>query len=370
MRFNERSLIVLVSVLLVAAAAAAIVIWVGRDPDEDAGGDAAAIPFELAGNAASSLEGGPDELLLLSGTHILRQTIDPASQEVVKNVKTQSVYASPGSAWVAYVASGSGSEDFTTQPELRLYDLETEDKTKLGAGVAPVWNRQGTHVAFLRPLEPRNCVAEECSGDVQLAIADAATGEDSVHLEPGTYSILGWAGAHVLVSDFARPDLIVSVSLDGDTNELDFPATQFWDASPDGGWLIKTNARKTEFVEFEDGRLGDRRVPIGLGDAELLEGSWSHDSETVAAVVRAGQRVTDTSVVTFSPDEPELVPVDDSSAALGRVLWSADNDTLVFGRLLDPKQALIQAVWCPLGNEEGCKSVISWTEGIALLRMQ
>jgi hypothetical protein len=174
----------------------------------------------------------------------------------------------------------------------------------------------------------------------------------------------------VLVSDFARPEVITAVALDGDTTELDFPVTQYWDASPDGKWLIKTNAKKTEFVAFDDGRLGEQRVPIDLGKLTLTEGAWSHDSSSVAAVVRSGPGPGDSSVVTFSPDEPELVAVEQSFGAAGRVLWSADNEYIVFAKVVDPKKALLQAVWCPVGNEGDCRSVISWTEGITLLRTE
>ena len=368
MRFNERSFVVLVAVVLVAGAVVAAMLLLGGD---DAGDDEAedGTSANLDGNAAAAFEEGPDEIVMLSGTSIVRQMIKSPEQEILKNVKTQSVYAAPGSSWVAYVKSKAG-EDFAGQPELLLYDVETEEKTKLGPGVAPVWNRTGTHVAFIEPVEPRNCIAEECSGDVRIRIADVATGEGETYLDPGTYSILGWAGAHVLVSDFARPDRIISLSVDGETAELDFPATQYWDASPDGRWLIKTNDKKTEFVEFSDGRLGTERVAIELGKLQLLEGTWSHDSEAVAAVVAAGPGVADSSVVTFSPDDPEPRMVAESVGAVGDILWSADNEKLVFGKLVDKKSSLIQAASCPVGNPGDCKSVISWTEGIILLRTE
>ncbi|MDQ4026184.1 MAG: hypothetical protein M3217_11965 [Actinomycetota bacterium] len=369
MRFNERSFVVLVAGVLVAAAVAAIAVFAltgGGDADvEDDGPLAVPVP---QGNAAAALEGGVDTVLLLSGTSIVRQTVEAPEQEVVRNVKTQSVYAAPGSSWIAYVRSAAPEEDFEPRPELVLYDLETEAKTRRGAGIAPLWNGAGTYVAFLKPVEPRNCVGEECSGDVRIGVVEAATGEAVELLDPGTYSILGWAGRHILVSDFARPDVITAVAADGETSELDFPATQYWGASPDGRWLIKTNAKKTEFVAFDDGRLGDERIPIELDDLELLEGSWSHDSEEVAAAVAS--RKKETTVVTFSPDEPapELVP--DSGGAIGSVLWSADNESLLFGRLLNPNKSLIQAVWCPTRNSGDCRIVISWTEGIALLRAE
>lgn len=371
MRFNERSFVILVAVaVLVAGVVATVMLTSSRGGDEDADSGSRG-PFGVSapeGNAAAALEEGPDEVLMLSGTSVVRQGVDPVEQAVVRDVKTQSVYAAPGSPWIAYVNSAAQKQDFETSPELVLLDLETKDEIRHDGGVAPVWNPAGTHVAFLRPVEPRECVAEECPGDVRIGLLEAATGNVVEVLDPGTYSVLGWAGSHVLVSDFARPDVIVAVTADGEASELDFPVTQYWGASPDGRWLIKTNAKKTEFVAFDDGRLGKERVPVELDDLQLLEGSWSHDSEQVAAVVT--QPKGETTLVTFSPDDPEPQLVPRSGGAVGKVLWSPDNESLLFARLVDPKKALVQANWCPLGNSSACRVVISWTEGIALLRAQ
>lgn len=368
MRVNERSFVILVAGILVVAAVVAIAFVVmGGDGDDGDDGGPVAVPV-TEGNAAAELEGGPDEVLLLSGTTVVRQGVVSPDQEKVRNVKTQSVYAAPGSPWIAYVRSKAPEKDFPAEPELVLYDVETEDKARYGAGVAPVWNGAGTHVAYLKPVEPRECVGEDCPGDVVIGVVEAATGETVELLDPGTYSILGWAGPRVLVSDFSRPEVIIAVAADGETSELDFPVNQFWGASPDGRWLVKTNAKKTEFVPFDDGAVGDDRVAIELDDVKLLEGSWSHDSEQVAAVVAA--RRDETTIVTFSPEKPAPKLVPGSGGAIGTVFWSADNESLLFGRLLDPKKSLIQGTWCAIGNFPDCRVVISWTEGIALLRAE
>ena len=370
MRFNERSFVVLVAGVLaaVAVAAIAVVMLTGDDDSTETEPDGSVNVPVPEGNAAAALEEGPDEVLMLSGTSIVRQTVESPEQEVIRNVKTHSVYAAPGSPWIAYVKTAAPEEDFEEQPELVLYDVETEDKARYGAGVAPVWNEAGTHVAFLKPIEARSCVGEECSGELVVGVVEAATGETFELLTPGTYSILGWAGGHVLVSDFARPDVITAVTADGTTSELDFPVNQFWGASPDGRWLIKTNAKKTEFVSFDDGALGDERIPIELDDVQLLEGSWSHDSEEVAAVIASGRN--ETTVVTFSPEEPRPTLLPGSGGAIGNVHWSPDNENLLFGKLIEPKNSLIQAVWCANGNSLDCQIVISWTEGTALLRAE
>lgn len=380
MRFNERSFVVLVAGVLAGATAIAIAAFLvlGGDDDEPGGSAAAA-------NAASSLTGGPDEFLYLSGSSLVRRDVEAGTEDPVDQLPTPSVYAAPGSHWIAYVTSEKVDEgDFAAEPVLHLYDVEEDEKSKHGPGVAPVWNHSGTHVAFLRPVEPRECRGETCSGDTQIAVVEAATGEEDVFLDPGQYSILGWAGDLVLVSDFRNPSRVTTVSLDGDDGVLDMPPSQYWDASPDGRWVVKTNAKKTEFVPIQDGELGDDRVTIELGDHELLEGAWSHDSTRVAAVTRLASKVEKgkgkkkklvpqdptTQIVTFSPDDPEPAIVEETYGATGSVFWSVDNESIVFASLLDPKKGLFQAKHCPAGNEGECSIVTSWTEGIALLRTE
>ncbi|MDQ3983003.1 MAG: hypothetical protein M3271_10035, partial [Actinomycetota bacterium] len=278
---NERSFVVFIGAGLAAAVVGASILFFANRGDESDGpqGDGASPQ-----NAAAALAGGPDEVLLLNGRSLVRREVGANEDEVIRNLPPAGVYAAPGSTWVAYVNS-KPVEDFATEPELTLYDTETEDKVRIGAGVAPVWNATGTRVAFLRPVEPRSCLGEECSGDVEVVVMEPETERDADLLEPGRYSILGWAGEFLLVSDFADPTNIVSVSLEGERQDLDFPVSQFWAASPDGRWLVKTNAKKTEFVAFDEGGLAEERIPIALDDYELLEGAWSHDSSRIAAVV-------------------------------------------------------------------------------------
>lgn len=380
MRLNERSLVVLIGGGLVATIAIAVVLFLLLASD-----DGPADPDASRENAASSLEGGPDELLYLSGTSLIRRNIENGQEEPAGTLESPSVYASPGSHWIAYVTSKTaGDDDFAAKPVLSLYDPESDEKDGYGAGVAPVWNPSGTHVAFLRPVEPRNCQGETCPGDVQIGVVEPATGNESLLLEPGTYSILGWAGEWVLVSDFEDPATVTAVSLDNDATELDMPASQYWDSSPDGRWIVKANAKKTEFVPFEGGELGDDRVAIELDDYRLLEGAWAHDSSRVAAVVslesevrrgkgKKSRTVTQdagTRIVLFSPEDPEPATVEGTFGATGTVLWSVDNDSIVFANLLDPKKALFQAQSCSVGNPSECEIVTSWTEGVSLLRTE
>lgn len=395
MRLNERSFVVAVAAVVAIAAVAALVLSLSS------GDGGAGDPAGARENSAAALAGGPDEILYLSGSTLVRRDIEAGEEQPIEDFPTPDVYAAPGSTWLAYVTSKQvKDDDFATEPVLHLYDTASQEKEGFGPGVAPVWNPSGTHVAFLRPIEPRDCLGEECRGESQIGVLDAETGEETVLLDPGRYTVLGWAGDWVLVSDFSDPSKVISVSLDDDRAALDMPASQFWGASPDGRWVVKTNAKKTEFIAIEDGELGDERIPVKLGDQELFEGRWSHDSAQVAAVTgttsavesakgkknkdkknkdkkskdkkdkKDAPRAVTTQVVTFSPDGPEPVMVEESYGATGGVLWAVDNEAIVFTSLLDPKTGLFQAKHCPVGNEGECTIVTSWTEGVELLRVE
>lgn len=381
MRLNERSLVVFIGAGLAITVALALVLYLvlgGGGDDEEAGGDSTSSAGPDV-DAPLALEGGPDEILYLSGSSLVRRNLENQEEQPAGTLPSPSVYAAPGSHWIAYITSKvSPDGDFAAEPVLHLYDAETEEKAKYGPGVSPVWHPTGTHVAFLRPVEPRDCQGESCSGESQIGVVEAATGEEWLLLDPGNYSILGWAGDRILVSDFADPTHTISVSLENDPGELGMPASQFWDASPDGRWVVKANAKKTEFISVEGGELGDERVTVELGDFRLVEGAWAHDSSRVAAVVsldekRRGRGAPDqgeTRIVTFSPEDPRPETVEGTFGATGTVLWSIDDEGIVFTSLLDPKRALFQAKTCPLGNESSCEIVTSWTEGVALLRTE
>jgi hypothetical protein len=380
-RVNERSLVVWIGGGLALAAAVAVLLFVLFEGDDDGGSGG---PTGAAATV-SSLTGGPDEVLYLSGTSLVRRDVEAREEEVVRAVPSPDVYAAPGSTWIAYITFKAGEGDgFTSEPVLHLYDLETNEKERYGPAVAPRWNPGGTHVAFLEPVDPRNCQAESCGGDSRIGVVEAATGEERSLLDPGNYSILGWSGDRILVSDFEAPASVIVVSLDDERSLLEMPASQYWGSSPDGRWVVKTNAKKTEFISIEDGKLGDRRVAVELGDYTLLEGSWSHDSSRVAAVtsitagVERGQgdekRVVNeqetTQVMVFSPEDPDPVLVDGTFGASGDVLWSVDDEALVFSVLLDPKKALFQTRQCEVGGSSQCAVIASWTEGVTLLRTE
>ena len=334
-------------------------------------------------NAASTLEGGPDEVLFLSGTTLIRRDVVASEESPLTDAPSPAVYAAPGSHWLAYVTMKAEVGN-TAVPTVQVYDPETETKQQVGVGVRPVWNPEGTHVAFVRPLVPSECTGEDCSGETKIGVFDVETGNTALFLDAGRYSVLGWAGDSLLVSDFDDPKAILSVSPEGEPARLEMPASQFVDASPDGNWILRQSANITEFVAIEDGALGDQRIPIELGQYEVIQGVFAHDSTEVAAItgITAGvtkgkgknarivNEATTTQIQVFSPESPEPVLVEETFGAASHLLWSVDNESVIFTRLLDPKKALFQANHCPVANEGECTIVTSWTEGVSILRAE
>lgn len=336
-------------------------------------------------NAASALEGGPDEVLFVSGTTLIRRDVEANEETAITDVPSPNVYAAPGSTWLAYVTS-KATVGNTAVPVLEVYDTETESKQRIGPGVRPAWNAEGTQVAFVRPLVPTECLGEDCAGDVKIGFFDVATGDTSVVLVPGRYSILGWAGDRVLVSDFENKRSILALSPEGERIRLRIAAEEFIAASPVGEWILTQQGDVTEFIPLDAEGLGDERIAVELGEYEVLEAEFAHDATRVAAitgitagvpvgndddgVIEIGKEATTTQIQVFSPESPEPVLVEETFGAAGHLLWSVDNESVIFSRLLDPKKALFQANHCPVANEGECTVVTSWTEGVAILRAE
>ena len=299
---------------------------------------------------------------------MVRATVRTGDEETVAELPPADVYAAPSPPWLAYVTSApSEDDDFAAEPRLTLFDAGSAQTVDAGSGVAPVWSADATRLAFLRPVEDRACRGEACEGAVQIGVADVASGQQSTMLEPGRYSILGWAGDRVLVSDFGDTSRIVAVSLDGDGERLDLAPSELWTASPDGRWVLATRAGRTEFLSLEGAALGGRSIEIDLGGRTLLEAAWSPDSSRLAAITSDGGR--DNEVATFSPEDPDPAPIEGSGGALGTLLWAPDSAAVAFAGVADPGGARLAATHCSMDGD-GCRRVFSWRSGITLLRIE
>jgi len=119
------------------------------------------------------------------------------------------------------------------------------------------------------------------------------------------------------------------------------------------------------FLEMEDGQISGQGEQIGIPEGTKLgEGAWAHDASRVAAFAVGEGKTLD--FVTFSPDEPDpVVRTEGGESSAGNVAWAPDNDGVVFQRFTGTE---LEAVYCPLDGE--CESVLSWTTGITLLRVE
>lgn len=342
-------------------------------------------------NAASALEGGPDELLILSGNSLQIKGIEDQSEEMVAEVPTRNIYPSPGSTWIAYVTSEVS--DGGTVPSIHLLDVETEEERNLGAGYAPVWSPGGTQLSYLKPLDQGSCGGEVCSGEAELVVRDLISDVSTTVLEEGAWSVISWAGDRVLVADGTLPDETLSVGLEDDPIPLELNPASIWGVSPDGTWLVQVDDEGQRFVPLEEGRLGGEPVEIELKGTVLGEGSWSHDSSMVAVITYAptfdevrGEKKGSknktkepastaplglgSEVVTLSPDQPAPEPVAESLGAQAEVLWSPDGRAIVFPKLPSADASVLQAVYCTLDGRDSCRIVSSWSGGVDLLRLQ
>ncbi len=316
-------------------------------------------------------------LLFLDGHSLLRLDVASGRRTRLGEFPAPDVRASPGSSWIAYVVPGQpmseSHPDFLADPRLRLFDVGSGDEVALGRGFSPLWHPSGSRVAYLRSSPARSCDGEACTGDVAVRMAWPGTGRSEMLLEEGEYGLLGWAGDRLLVADGSDTARILSVDPEGDELRLSLAPSQFWGASPDGRWMVRVGADETAFVRLRAGRLTAETTPIAMGSRLLAAGTWAADSSRIAAVALGGRSAPE--VVLFSPEAPELRVLPRSKGVTGAPLWSSDGDSLLFPRDSGGRAGTLDARLCdthanPAGDRTGaCPSLLSWREGVVLLRM-
>jgi hypothetical protein len=319
---------------------------------------------EPQGSSSSSPALRDDELLYLHGTRLHRMDIASGDRTRVVRLPGPDVVASRSTQWIAFVeGSAVGADDFLESPVLYLRDLATGDEINVGPGFAPMWNPLDDRVAFLRPIEPRDCEVESCAGAATVALVRPG-GEVQQLLPAGRWGLLAWAGDVVLVADGSDLDHTTVVG-PGIRAQLDVPPSEIWDASPNGRWLVTVGSDGAEVVRMESGRIDGSGVEIDIGGATLGDGSWALDSSRLAATVGSGAAAH---VVVIAPDRPTARPVRGSARAAGSVLWSPTGTALTITR--SASGGRLEAAYCAVDGRSSCRGLFSWVQDVALLRME
>lgn len=391
---RKRSLWLLLGAALVAAAVLIYVFVI--DSDDEGGGSAA----ERSGNAATGFEGGPAEVLYVSGTSLVRYDLDASAEEVVEELKSTIYAVSPGSTWIANVLTAEPN-DAPAYPEIHLYDAATQTSEKIGPGYAPVFSADGQRLAYLRPIDLDTCDGQVCFDELEVIAFDPATGEEQV-LEEGRWNILDWAGDQVLVSEEADPRQLSLLSTTGDeVTSFRIEPGEILDVSPDGRWLLNVSNGLVTFYSLEGAGTGSEEVEVPARGRIVTAVAWSPTSSTVIALTSPGGDQSSalvqgessgskgrprrpepskpknspviipvTNLVSFSPEEPKPLTLGESEAAEAPILWSPDESHILFPKLVDPTQGIRQAAYCALGAALECQTYFSWTTGVTLLRME
>lgn len=305
------------------------------------------------------------ELLYLDGTTLERFDIESGTQTRIVRLPTLDVSASRSTEWIAYVIGIEvAADDFIESPVLHLRNVTTGEDIEVGPGFSPLWHPLDDRLAFLQPVEPRNCEVETCRGGVTVAVAGPGTDIGEL-LPAGRWGLLTWAGDHLLVVDGSDLSHTVVAHPDG-RSELDVSPSEVWDASPDGRWLVTVGPAGAELHPLEAGVPAGAPVDIDLGDAVLGDGSWSPDSSRLAATVRAGGRAQ---VAVVGSEDPEARPLAGSDGATGALLWSPSGSGVTLTRST-PGGRRLEAAYCPVDSGARCRGLFSWVQDVVLLRME
>jgi dipeptidyl aminopeptidase/acylaminoacyl peptidase len=315
---------------------------------------------------------GPDplELLYMKGPVLHRMDVRSGADEVLAELPRADVHAAPLSGRLAFVSdTGGGEQDFEAAPELTVLEPESGRRLELGPGVAPLWSPDGSRLAYLRPVEPRSCAGESCSGAVEVVTYEIGSGRRATLLGPGRWSLLAWTGDRLLAADQERLGSSVVVE-PGSRRRLAVAPSSLWGASPNGRWLVTVTRNGASFVELDESSPLERRVEVPLGGQRLAEGSWSGDSKRIAAVLlRVSGGIPRTQLAIMGPERPAPIPVASSAGVIGRPLWSEDEASIAFAQVTGRGGRRLRAMWCPLEASGGCRELLSWKDDVRLLEL-
>jgi hypothetical protein len=289
--------------------------------------------------------------------------------ETIGKLPSVDAIASPDGRYIAYVTSsnpGPEDEDFVVSPELHVYEIEGERDTTVGSGLSVLWHPDGDRFAYLEPGGARVCEGETCEGTSSLQVADVVSSDRTKLLDEGTFVPLAWMGDDVVVSQPAPEPATLAVTSDGTLEELGVPPSEFWGASPDGKWIVRSVAGRAQFVSSNSSERG----ALVFEDSVLGEGGWSPDSQRIAAVLlKDGGNSSE--LVLAAPDREEADVVEASRGAAGPVLWAPDSSAFVYTRSTGSGGLSLEAVLCEIEppGEESCEPLFTWPRGVTLLAL-
>ncbi len=339
------------------------------------GGDTGPQPSSGASDTAASRTASIGEhrrqeaLFYLRGTKIRRLTLESNRDALIADLHTKDVFGGGRSPWVAYIAPGTRSSetdvDFVESPVLHLFNVTTRKDVVVGPGLGPVWG-PGAALAYLRPVERRDCSGERCSGRTKLVLRNATSGAEVVALSAGHWRVLGWLGHKVLVGDADHLGTTLLVDANGGVAKLALSPSSIWAGAPNGRWLLTVDDSSAHFLSLGTDGAVTGSASVSLEAGILAEGSWSLDSTSVAAGL-LNRRTLDSKLVVLGPDSQRFRRIGSVHPA-GSVLWSRSGSSLV-AVATDGSQGL-RAVRCITGESSGCSTLLRWKQGVALLSLR
>ena len=353
----------------------ALVSCTGDQPLEPAAERSASrLAPTVSASTADEGQGEPDgrnlTLLYLEGKTLRTFDVESRSSETVARLPTSDATSSGDGSHVVYITSSipaAGDEDFITSPELHLYEVSSGRDTTVGPGTSPLWHPTGQKFAYLEPSDARGCAGEACRGSNSLVVAEIKSQKRTTFSRGEVYAPLAWLGESVVVSRRLPEPSAFAISASGEAKDLRIPPAEFWGASPDGAWVVRSVAGRVDFVATDS---GTDSVRVAMPDSLLGEGAWSPHSSRLAAV--SLHPSGSSRLVLLSPSDNGYSTVPDSRGAAGPVMWSQDGRTFAFTRASGRRGLDTEAVICgEAGNAAGdCRALFSWARGVTILSLR
>lgn len=256
--------------------------------------------------------------------------------------------ASPTGEFLTWVAF-SGD-----QPVVQLYSVK-KGETRPVFGTDPKWRSDGSAFVVLQGAPGVKCDQSRCKGAVSVVQIDPGTTKRKLVLDEGPYSVRGWIGDRVVVSDERKKRVALVVGRD-EQEELEIPGKEIASISPDGEWIVRKTDGGPLLVELDGLEVHDERSIAGA-DVTLTSITWRPDGKGFAAIANTleGARL-----VTVGVGDAALKLVTELEPS-GGLFWNETGDGLLF-TAVDRDEVALKATFCPLGGGS-CTTYVDWQSG-------